>query len=74
MARWIEIPTHRIYEISRAQILCGEFQLMNERGEPIDTGGETYRIIRKSDGKMFTKARFVPADIAHFDCYYLEEA
>ena len=94
MGRWIEITTHRIYEVSCAEFY-DNYEKRSQSGEHIEEGkisyhlvkkadglferGEQvseaiYRVIRKSDSKVFKPAQFVPADILMRGCFYLEEA
>ncbi len=73
MGRWIEIPAHRIYEISRIEIQEGEYELLGEHGGFPSEGHATYRVVRQSDGKVFKPARFIPGGSGANDCLYLEE-
>lgn len=72
MAKWIEIPARRVLEVDRNE-LFEQYDLLGEDGFPVAQGASVYRIVKRSNGKVFKPAEFVPA--AHFEMnvYYLEE-
>ena len=59
MAEWIEVPAHRIYVIC-ARELRDDFDYIDEKGKPVKGAEISYRFVRKTDGKVFKWARFIP--------------
>lgn len=72
MSVWIEIPAHRILEVSRVE-LTADWECLNAEGLPARQNDEVYRLLRKLDGKVFKPASFHPASCLAKNCYYLEE-
>jgi len=54
---WIEVPAHRVLKIDY-RIFKRDFVQVNENGSPCSNGDRIYRIIRKSDSKMFMVPRW----------------
>ena len=59
MARWTEIPAHRILELPYHEFKM-DFERLNEHGAVAADGEMAYRVVRKKDGKMFKPAAFLP--------------
>jgi hypothetical protein len=72
MAEWIEVPAHRIYVISGHELRDG-FDYIGENGKPVERSEIAYRFVRKTDGKVFKLARFIPQYTRVHVCTALEE-
>lgn len=57
MAEWIEVPAHRILQLSDEEYRAG-FLAIGEDGEPAKQFIIPYRIVRKSDNKLFKAPRY----------------
>ena len=72
MPRWIDVPAHRVLEIDDIAYR-EEYEAVNADGHKTQFGQFIYRVIRKSDGKLFQIPRY------HYDSadlgrkVYLEE-
>ena len=72
MPAWIEIPAHRILQITGEEWRF-DYETFGESGKPPQEGEKIYRVVRKADGKVFTIARFWPSDALVAETMYLEE-
>ena len=73
MAEWVEIPACRILLVPHAEFFS-DYQAVNEKGDPMSTvSGVPYRIIRKTDGKVFKPARYRPVGSNRQKEFVLEE-
>lgn len=72
MARWIEVPAHRVLEVPTDE-LRENYEQLNTDGKPVQFGQLTYRIVRKSDGKLFVEPRFHTNSNHLASLIYLEE-
>lgn len=72
MPRWIEIPAKRILEVPR-HIFLEEYRRVGPDGEDCPAFMKAYRIVRRSDHKVFKPAEFMPAEGLALDVCYLEE-
>ncbi len=70
--RWIEIPAMRVLAVSGIA-LRNDFDQVSERGEQPAEGVSAYRLVRKSDGKVFKWAEFGRVDRGGDDTVYLQE-
>lgn len=72
MMRWLEIPAHRILEVSREDV-NRDFIRLNTEGKEPAPGERVYRFVRNSDNKVFRLARYWPNDAVELYMIYLEE-
>jgi hypothetical protein len=79
MATWQEIPAHRILVVDRAEV-HRDFDLIGENGEEIDLPEDCMppslvpMVRRRSDGKLFRWAEWVPATMSVRSQVALREA
>jgi len=57
MGRWIEVPAHRVLEITRDELDLN-FSRLNVEGQTCRFGEVLHRIVRKSDNKVFKFPRY----------------
>jgi len=72
MARWIDVPAHRVLEIP-ADEFDKDYILLNTEGHTLQFGQQCYRVERKSDNRLFRLPRYhyEKADLGRL--VYLEE-
>ena len=66
MAKWIEVPAHRILEVEWKEFHEGYVRIA-ENGEVAKSGEHTSLILRKQDGRVFKRSKFAPA-VDPMDC------
>ncbi len=69
---WVDIPACRILEVTCMEVR-EQFESLSEDGEPLKEYESIYRVIRKSDSKIFKMASIVPMRSFGNDCLYLDE-
>ncbi len=70
--KWIDIPACRILEITWIEA-NEQFECLGENGEPCRGFQPIYRMIRKSDSRIFKPAHLMLAVGKNKDVVYLEE-
>jgi hypothetical protein len=64
MAKWIEVPAHRILVVETPEFLDG-FRTLDENGREC-RGLSSFAIAeRRSDGRVFRLAKFCPRKLPH---------
>jgi hypothetical protein len=71
MAKWIEVPAHRILEVESDEFR-EEYQRLDSNGEIAQEGAAVELILRNRDGRRFKLAKFFPLSDFRM-MIYLEE-
>jgi len=73
-AEWIEIPAQRVLRVPMTTIV-NEFSVVTADGQPANVGWaeKIHRVIRKSDGRVFKLADYVPACSPSESYMYLQD-
>lgn len=72
MSTWIEVPAHRVLRVEDWE-LKNDFESVDESGNAILEGVLIYRIIRKSDRKVFRMPKHHRIEEDFGKIVYLEE-
>lgn len=56
-ARWVEIPAHRVRVITGLELRAGDYEFLGEDGAGVREGALFTFVRRKSDGRLYRRAR-----------------